>query len=79
MSTKVSANTITSKLKETGMDTNQKTVGENDMVTILWGMPMSADRALNHNRRDIIIKAHTTKHCTLIDIIISSNRKVSTK
>ena len=41
-----------------------KTVEENDMVTILWDMLISTDRARSHNRPDIAIENHTTEYCT---------------
>jgi len=46
------------------VNSNQKGVGENDIVTILWDVSISTDRALRHIRPDIIVKAHTTKYCT---------------
>ena len=51
-----------------------RTVEENDMVTILWDMLISTDRARSHNRPDIVMENHTTKYCTLINIVISSDR-----
>jgi len=40
---------------------------------------ISTHWAQNHNRPGIIIKGHTTKHCTLIEITIPSDRNVSTE
>ena len=50
-----------------------------EQLQFFGNMPISDDRALNHNRPDIIIKDHTTEHCTLIDITIPSDRNVSMK
>ena len=40
---------------------------------------ISTHWAQNPNRPGIIIKGHTTKYCTLIEITIPSDRNVSTE
>ena len=41
---------------------------ENNEVTILWDIPVHADREIKANRPDIIIKDKKENMCMLIDV-----------
>ncbi|XP_071795627.1 uncharacterized protein [Asterias amurensis] len=55
------------------------TVTENDVVTILWDMPIHTDKEIKANRPDIIIKDKKDQRCILIDVSIPSERNTSIK
>ena len=45
-----------------GTNTNQKTVTENEKVTILWDMQVHTDKTIKANKPDIIIKDKQERH-----------------
>ena len=56
-----------------------KTVEEKNDITILHDMFNHTDREISANRPDIVIKNNRDKKCTLIDVVIPSDKNTSTK
>ena len=56
-----------------------KTVYEKGDVTVLWNQAVHTDREVTPNRPDIIIKNTKEKTCTLINVVIPSDRNVVQK
>lgn len=52
-----------------------KTVEEKDDITILHDMFNHTDREMSASRPDIVIKNNRNKKCTLIDVVIPSDKK----
>ena len=48
-------------------------------ITILYDMPIHADREISANRLEIVIKNNRDKICTLTDVAIPSDKNTSTK
>ena len=54
-------------------------VAEGKDDTVLWDMPINADKEIKANRPDIVIKDKSKNLCTLIDMAVPSERNVATK
>ena len=48
-------------------------------ITIMWDMPVNADRTITADRADIIIKDSVNSTCKLIDMSIPSDRNIALK
>jgi len=56
-----------------------KPVCEEGDVTVLWNQAVHTEREVTSNRPDIIIKNKKEKTCTLIDVVIPTDRNVVQK
>ena len=48
-------------------------------LTIIWDMPVNADRTIKANRPDIIVKYSVNSTCKLIDMTVLSDRNIALK
>ena len=61
------------------MNTNPKTVTENDDIITLWDKSIQTDQEIPANRPDIIIKHKTKKERIFTDMVIASEHNTSIK
>ena len=67
------------EVRERLYENEPKTVTENDSVTILWDMPIHAERTIAANRPDIVLKKKKDKTCILIDMTVPLHINTSVK
>ena len=55
------------------------TENEDETCTILWDMPVHADKEIKSNRPDIIVKDYKVKTCLLIDMVVPDEQNTFVK
>ena len=54
-------------------------VVSNDMVTVMWDMPVHTDRTIRANRPDIIVRDKESNICYVIDMAVPADNNISEK
>ena len=67
------------KVRDKHYEHEQATTTETQAATILWDMPIQADKEIKANRRDMVVKDKKKRTCLLTDMSIPAESNTSLK